>query len=722
MPRQCDTLLPCPCSSCKGILQSHTTQASTPPGRQGEYRPGQCHSSGCSVDSASMEEFKEEEQKDSMEVEESTVTEEEEDMYSQEAEEERVPADGNSEEDDISEILVPSSMQGKVWSQGVLTKAAVLELLAEQGQFHNASTEMMTGVVHIINLLLLDGGSEEVLPDWGAVTKMLSRKTARVESQYILCPKGCRDGVMAMKHGEPRPTVCVQCRQRLNLDRKSLPQFFLWHFSVVQQLQSILPHPAVRPYVNTNGTRVRCLYVPTDMKECPAWRELVHNPTEIVLALFFDGVPVWRSQKKRGTYSLHFITLELLNIPFFLRADPRFVMVTDLIPGPKKPKNVRACFLPLVRELRKARYEVLFSSADYVAQVELLQHQQLGYQGCVKCFHVSKFISAGCYDWATSQAQTQRLRCKQTASGEKTLTRQDNHEHGAAVWARWNAALQRFQMSEAKQRVVDQRWDNFCKGSRRSCTAKPFASGGSMTGEDWYVLAQQGEWIFDGLLRGEVLEYVVTLCTLFRLMAAPKQNPARLATMMTLCDRFQYIHTRLMPPPCRPLQFHRLQHGVESVKDFGPMFIYWYFRAERTMGRLVKMVRRRNGVEAHLPAVLRKELIGRQMLPETEHDFFRRQLEEAGRERRTGTKFQLDGRSREFAEFVLQGKRVEKGLELGGKIGEGGSLCFIAVVPYRVKQAAILARRLTTLDNMNPLTSHCGGYQLRTFPLQLFPF
>ena len=98
----------------------------------------------------------------------------------------------------------------------------------------------------------------------------------------------------------------------------------------------------------------------------------------------------------------------------------------------------------------------------------------------------------------------------------------------------------------------------------------------------------------------------------------------------------------------------------------------------------------------------------------------RRQLEEAGRW------YRLDGRSREFGEFVLQGKRftcvsglnsstdisasfvlvktgefcrVEKGLELGGKVGEGGSLCFVAVVPYKVKQAAVLARRLATLDN-----------------------
>eukprot|EP00808_Paulinella_micropora_P016863 g7422.t1 len=244
-------------------------------------------------------------------------------------------------------------------------------------------------------------------------------------------------------------------------------------------------------------------------------------------------------------------------------------MVTDLIPGPKKPKM-----------------------SERVSCIWCANSVRLG---------TSKFICTGCYDWGhqpgADPADARRLGrdavthnfCNQgfhdqpcLAEGKKSSL--DNHEQGAAVWARWNAALQRFQMSEAKQRVVDQRWDNFCKGSRRSCTAKPFASGGSMTGEDWYVLAQQGEWIFDGLLRGQVLEYVVTLCILFRLMAAPKQNPARLATMMTLCDR--------------PLQFHRLQHGVESVKNFGPMFIYWCFRAERTMGRLVKMVRRRNGVEA----------------------------------------------------------------------------------------------------------------------------
>ena len=42
---------------------------------------------------------------------------------------------------------------------------------------------------------------------------------------------------------------------------------------------------------------------------------------------------------------------------------------------------------------------------------------------------------------------------------------------------------------------------------------------------------------------------------------------------------------------------------------------------------------------------------------------------------------------------------MEKGLELGGKISKGGSLCWLAVVPYKVKEEAVLARRLTTLDD-----------------------
>jgi len=155
----------------------------------------------------------------------------------------------------------PASIQGRIWTQGVLTKAAVLELLAEQGQFHQASREMMAGMLDIINLLILDGGSQETLPEWSTVTKMLDRKTASVESQYILCPKGCRDGLIEMKRGEPRPTVCVQCREPLDLDRQSLSQYVLRHFSVTQQLRTIFQHPGQQHPSTRRQCHLFCDYV-----------------------------------------------------------------------------------------------------------------------------------------------------------------------------------------------------------------------------------------------------------------------------------------------------------------------------------------------------------------------------------------------------------------------------------------------------------------------------
>eukprot|EP00808_Paulinella_micropora_P016864 g7423.t1 len=193
-------------------------QALTP--QDGKVNTGQDNAIPAVADSASMEEFEEEEQEDKMEE-----------------------AD---EEDDISEILVPSSN---------IAGQAVLELLAEQGQFHNASTEMMAGVKDDACGVPVHTAPKR-LPRWRDGDE--ARRTPPYIVRTILIT------------AEPGP-------------------------------QSILAHPAVRPYVDTNGTCVRYLYVPADMKECPAWRKLVHNPAEIVLALYFDGVPVWRSQlSKRG--------------------------------------------------------------------------------------------------------------------------------------------------------------------------------------------------------------------------------------------------------------------------------------------------------------------------------------------------------------------------------------------------------------------------------------
>ena len=49
-----------------------------------------------------------------------------------------------------------------------------------------------------------------------------------------------------------------------------------------------------------------------------------------------------------------------------------------------------------------------------------------------------------------------------------------------------------------------------------------------------YVLAQQGEWIFQGLLTGEFLEYAVTLCAIFRLFAASEPDDRSLDTLRQL--------------------------------------------------------------------------------------------------------------------------------------------------------------------------------------------
>eukprot|EP00808_Paulinella_micropora_P002466 g33339.t1 len=138
--------------------------------------------------------------------------------------------------------------------------------------------------------------------------------------------------------------------------------------------------------------------------------------------------------------------------------------------------------------------------------------------------------------------------------------------HSAATWERWQETVTTLALSEASQRVLDQRWKRFCANSGRTCTAAPFASQGSMTGEDWYILSQQGDWIFQGLLSGEFLEYAVTMCTIFRLFAASEPDDRSLDILDGLVKRFDYLHRKLMPPPCRPLQFHRLEHGVESVK------------------------------------------------------------------------------------------------------------------------------------------------------------
>ena len=127
-----------------------------------------------------------------------------------------------------------------------------------------------------------------------------------------------------------------------------------------------------------------------------------------------------------------------------------------------------------------------------------------------------------------------------------------------------------------------------------------------------YILASQcGEWIFNGLLGGAHKEYVVLLCTIFRLLASPLITDSVIRTLSNLERRFQVLHRQLLPPIAAPLQFHRIGHIIESCQMFGPVFIFWTFRSERVMGQAVRKLPRRVEIEACLEGVIVRGLLAR---------------------------------------------------------------------------------------------------------------
>jgi len=307
---------------------------------------------------------------------------------------------------------------------------------------------------------------------------------------------------------------------------------------------------ALAPHVDGNGTRVQFVAVPADMKKCPAWQQWVLRSKDPVFGIFFDGVPAFRGLK-RATYTLHAICLEILNLPFHLRTDPRFTIVSDIVPGPKRPPNFRPCFIPLIQELQQAQYQVLFASGDYLAQVEMLQHKQGGYDGCCKCFKRSTYISAGTFDWAEEEgkdpprtktgADAKRLGtnarikgdsdggfhdtpclmevldqdCIQQTpedalhlvegclkrhlfpifAGEKILTRPGNNTFSQGTWDKWAAQVKLLHITDQRREVLNKRWKEFCVRTGRTCTAVPFGSASSMTGEDWYLYNAHSHFI-----------------------------------------------------------------------------------------------------------------------------------------------------------------------------------------------------------------------------------
>ena len=194
-------------------------------------------------------------------------------------------------------------------------------------------------------------------------------------------------------------------------------------------------------------------------------------------------------------------------------------------------------------------------------------------------------------------------------AGKKKIKRPGS----GASWERYLAQQAALAITPAQQAVLDERWLDFCGRIGRSCTAAPFSSPGSMSGEDWYMLALCGEWIFDGLLTGSKLEYCVTLCALFRLMSAAVITPDLIATLSRLEKRFQALHAKIVPPISRPLVFHRIRHLIEDMKHFGPIILWWCFRNERIIGKQIAGLRRRSGVESHVEANIMRGKLGRFM-------------------------------------------------------------------------------------------------------------
>eukprot|EP00808_Paulinella_micropora_P014539 g75810.t1 len=79
-------------------------------------------------------------------------------------------------------------------------------------------------------------------------------------------------------------------------------------------------------------------------------------------------------------------------------------------------------------------------------------------------------------------------------AGKKEVARPGS----GATWERYLAQQEAMAITPEQQGVVDERWLDFCARIGRSCSAAPFRSGGSMSGEDWYILDWAKEHRFLG--------------------------------------------------------------------------------------------------------------------------------------------------------------------------------------------------------------------------------
>eukprot|EP00808_Paulinella_micropora_P024927 g36500.t1 len=229
---------------------------------------------------------------------------------------------------------------------------------------------------------------------------------------------------------------------------------------------------------------------------------------------------------------------------------PRFTVWSDIIPGPSKP------------------------------QVQLMSHKQLGYDGRIKCeMRAVKVVDF--YDWRHQEGadppptKTHTKAITKTAFSNQWKTRCTlSRAASNVVFFDCLLSLKDWELPPASLKILDERWLKLCAATGRTTNAAPCKSPGSMTGEKWYILASQcGEWIFDDLLSGDRKQYVVTLCTLFRLFASPNITGRVVGALARLEGRFQTLHRKLLPPIAAPLVFHRIGHIIECPAVWACLYL-----------------------------------------------------------------------------------------------------------------------------------------------------
>lgn len=130
----------------------------------------------------------------------------------------------------------------KLFRGGVLTRGAVMDMLAELQAFHHASRAMMSAVVDIINLVALDGGAPApVVPKWKTFERSLHRSTQHIRKKYFICPNKCKEGVSEWKGSVPRR--CTACGEDITITPEEVPKWILRHLDLKESLAAVLAHP-----------------------------------------------------------------------------------------------------------------------------------------------------------------------------------------------------------------------------------------------------------------------------------------------------------------------------------------------------------------------------------------------------------------------------------------------------------------------------------------------